>query len=659
MAIHWCDPYLNTSTGGIHGTTTSGQSSGDGSYASPWSLTELNNQTNYSGWSDGDELRFKGLAEDTFFPPANSSTFKQNDQTTDYSLRTDYNGYYQNQIYFTSGDDYKLVKLKQQDRGAVTGKTFYYKHHGSSSDRIRTIVDDNTWYPNLCPIDVSHGYIPLDDRYQITVNMNGGSNGEFLRYITARIIITAGWTSETQQNGITILDANSTSVFGSGCYWGGNSVDHGTYPAAVWDCPDTLIISKYRSSGTWITYGAIVKFKAIADAGQNYSGWQIYSGASANANTSNMPAGYNMGDISIDSGVFCNISLYIYGAQNSAHLTNPTVDIPFWCDYGADQSRFRPYFDGIIYKLKEYYGYSCFKFDNNQTPVIELEDGWNLEISDNSPSGFTFSTSLSAEQRSNIANNAVIGTRGDSYFTLSGGTWSYTQEASMTLYQIFQGNVVEGIKGVNTTDKIFCSTGLFEQIQYSSLFQSSAFIESLDTKGVTLEDTTISPINFTLSAVYPWNLRLNVRQEPGKMLPVTMLQPTSTGYAAMLYNSPNFNYKKAVRFFTQTNGKTYVDVVAYDMPTFSNNVTFNAEYTTTSTPGVTLNNKLYLYDTSTQRFVQVANVSGSVNGTTITCNTTISSSTLTNKAGLLIVAHEFAKTSADVSEVAYNSVTIT
>src|SRR6056300_1251212 len=163
MAIHWCDPYLNTSTGGIHGTTTSGQSSGDGSYASPWSLTELNNQTNYSGWSDGDELRFKGLAEDAFFPPANSSTFKQSNQSTDYSLRTDYNGYYQPQIYFTSGDDRKLVKLKQQDRGAVTGKTFYYKHHNTSSDRIRTIVDENTWYPNFCPIDVSNGYIPLDD----------------------------------------------------------------------------------------------------------------------------------------------------------------------------------------------------------------------------------------------------------------------------------------------------------------------------------------------------------------------------------------------------------------------------------------------------------------------------------------------------------------
>ena len=406
-------------------------------------------------------------------------------------------------------------------------------------------------------------------------------------------------------------------------------------------------------------YSAVAKFKALCDAGQNYSAWNIYSGASANANTSSMPAGYNMGDISIDSAVICNLSMYPYGAQSATHLTSPTIDIPFWCDYGADQARIYSFFDGVIIKLKEYYAYSCFRFNNNYSPIIQLLDEWNLEISaGNNPSGFNFDTSLNDEKKSNIANNAVIGTRGDSYLTL-GGSWSFTQESSMNLFLIFQGNVVPGIKGTNTNEKIFCSTGLFEQLKYESLFQNAGFIESLDTKGISLEDTTISPIEFTLSGVYPWQLRLNVRQEPGKMLPVTLLQPTSTGYAAMLYNSPNFNYKKAIRFFTQTNGKTYVDVVAYDMPTFSSNVTFNAEYTTTSTPGVTLNNKLYLYDTSTERFVQVANVSGSVNGTTITCNTTLNTSTLTNKAGLLVVAHEFTKTSADVSEVAYNSVTVT
>jgi len=126
-----------------------------------------------------------------------------------------------------------------------------------------------------------------------------------------------------------------------------------------------------------------------------------------------------------------------------------------------------------------------------------------------------------------------------------------------------------------------------------------------------------------------------------------------------LYNSPNFNYKKAIRFFPECNGKTYVDVVAYDMPTFSSDVTFNAEYITTSAPGVSLINKLYLYDISTNQFVNIANIYGSVNGTTLTFNTTISSSTLANKRGLLIVLHDFSKTTADVSEVAYNSVTVT
>lgn len=658
MAIHWCDPYLNTSTGGIHGTTTSGQSSGDGSYASPWSLTELNDQNNYSGWSDGDELRFKGLAEDTFFPPANSSAFKQSDRTTDYIPTTTYNGYYNQSLYLANGTDNKLIRLKQQDRDTLTGKTLYYKQY--NNNQLITIITEGTWWPNLPPVDVPYGYIPLDDRYQITVNMNGGSTGRFLQYIPVRIIITAGWTSETEQNGITVLDANSTSVFGSTCVWGGQSNDDALSPLPVWDCEDTLILSRYTSSSNWYLYGSVVNIKCLTEASNNYSDWTIIVGPRTNADTSTMPAGYNMGDASIDSILCCNIHFSLYGASYSNHLASPSINIPFIVDYGATQNRFNSYIE-LTYYLKEYYGYSAFQWDGDTSKQFKfvIADNWNFEISNNSPSSFQFNSGYSDEIKTFIANNSVIGTGPYSYKSLAGWPDTVTKEVGFALYQIFQSNVVQGIKGYNTTDKIFSSAGLFEQIQYANIFQNSGFIESLDTKGVTLEDTTISPIEFTLSSVYPWQMRLNVRQEPSRMLPVTLLQPTSSGKAAMLYNSPNFNYKKAIRFFTECNGKTYVDVVAYDMPTFSSDVTFNAEYETTSTPGVSLTNKLYLYDISTNRFVNIANISGSVNGTTITCNTTISSSTLANKAGLLIVLHDFSKTSTDVSEVAYNSVTVT
>jgi len=371
-----------------------------------------------------------------------------------------------------------------------------------------------------------------------------------------------------------------------------------------------------------------------------------------------MLPGYNMGDISIDSIVNQNIRFYVYGANQAVHINEPSINVPFIADYGATQDRFNINVACTIY-LKEYYAYSAFNWTGNSdiNYKFNLANDWNFEMGYyNDPSSFSFNSSYTSTQRAYIASNSIVNTQGDSYKTLGG--WSnFTKTIAFALYTIQPEN--HGIKGSNTTEKVNFSNGLFDQINYNTSWNTMGFIESANSLGVPLEDTIISPVNFSQSVSYPWQMRLNVRQEPGRMVPITLLQPTSSGKAAMLYNSPNFSYKKAIRFFPECDGLSYVDVVAYDMPTFSNNVTYNAEYTTTSTPGVTLNNKLYLYDTSTQRFVLIHNVSGSVNGTTITCNTTISSSTLTNKAGLLIVLHDFSKTSAAVAEVAYNSVTVT
>ena len=37
MTVYWVDPYLESSGGGIHGTT----GNGSGTYASPWKLSHL------------------------------------------------------------------------------------------------------------------------------------------------------------------------------------------------------------------------------------------------------------------------------------------------------------------------------------------------------------------------------------------------------------------------------------------------------------------------------------------------------------------------------------------------------------------------------------------------------------------------------------------
>ena len=662
MAVHWVDPYLNTTTGGIHGTTTSGQSSGTGSYSTPWSLTELNDTTNYSGWSDGDEVRFKGLTEDTFFPPANSVTFKQSNGTTDYSIRTDYNGYYQPNIYQTNGDNNKLIKIKQKDRGTTTGTTFFYKHHGNYNDSIRTVDDANTWYPALPVVDVANGYIPLDDRYQITVAMNGGSTGQFLRYLTGRVKITAGWTSETTQNGITVLDANSTSIFGSGCYWG--TAEDSTYKGPIFDCENTLVLSRYRSSSNWYMYGSSIKFLALCDAGQNYSDWQFYSG-SLNTGTSfsTMPSGFVVGEYSILKIVGTHFKFHINADRRSFYRNEkPIAHFPFIAYYGANHYFIINNTTGAEVRLKEVYTYSPFDlyWNSDYYFILNLLDGWNLETYDTSVVSRIGYGAPSTSKR-NFSEAAIVGTQGDSYHDL--GNYTFTEDWVFSLYSFtsYQWGMLPNTENnfEDYTQKLVSSDNMFEKTLLDQKVYSAAWINSLDTKGVDLKDITVSPISFADAVGYPWAQKVFVRNESGSMLPVTCLSPTTAGSAAMIYNSPRFSYNKSIRFFPTNNGKTYVDVVAYDMPTFSSNVDFSATYTTTTSPGVNVTNKLYLYDKSTKIMTQITSINGSVNGTTITCNHTMTTSDLANKAGLLIVIHEYYKTSADVGEISYTSITVT
>jgi len=666
MAIHWCDPYLNTSTGGIHGTTTSGQSSGDGSYASPWSLNELCDQNNYSGWSNGDELRFKGVTEDTFFPPANAETFKQSNQTTDYTIRTDYNGYYQPQLYFASTSNYKLYKVKQQDRGSNTGKTFFYKHHQTSADRVRTIIDENTWYPNLCPLDPNYGYIQLDDRYQISTQV-ASSTAYFLYYLTARITITAGWTSETQQNGITVLDFSTNSIFNSTTNWG--TYESGSYKGPVWDCEDTLVISRYRSSGSWYMYGSVINIYAFCDAGQNYSQWQLYTGTNnSGMDFSDMPAGFNVGDYNVGSVVSTNMKFAVYGNYGSFADTKPIANLQFICQYGGGQTFFDNIVPGTELKIKEIYGYSTAQLNaqNNDYFYLNLLDGWNLEQSNSGSSPIIImSNNNNDDDKQTFVSNSIVGTQtNDTYYNLGGWTgnnWTYDMTFQLYSWLGYQWGFLQNPTGNywSRDEKIYSSSNLFEQLSETNKRYAGSYVESIDTKGQPLEDITISPFSWSSNMAYPWAQTIHVRQEPGSMLPVTILAPTSSGYGAMIYNSPNFSYNKSIRFFPECNGEVYTDVVAYDMPTFSSDVSYSATYTTTSSPGVSIIDKLYLYDTSTQRLVNIANISGSVSGTTITCNTTISAASLSNKAGLLIVVHDFSKTTADVAEVSYTSITVT
>ena len=70
MATYWVDPYIDTTKGGIHGTTST--TTRNGNYATPFGLTELFSANaitalNGTSLSAGDEIRLKGQPLTDFY----------------------------------------------------------------------------------------------------------------------------------------------------------------------------------------------------------------------------------------------------------------------------------------------------------------------------------------------------------------------------------------------------------------------------------------------------------------------------------------------------------------------------------------------------------------------------------------------------------------
>ena len=230
MAIIWVDPYLDTVNGGIHGTT----GSGSGTYTSPYSWWDMNgsNALSTSSINEGDEIRIKGLSDSSFWNVtgrAYSST--TNDGNEDYR-------------WYVGSDTDQFLKVT----GLYNNSPEYYCYT-HNTNYIRGIRDASTWWAGYPKLDTNAGYDVFNTNYRITnptgkyststapFNYNIANYGSFSSNPAK---VTAGWTSETQQNGITYI------VFDPAynCYFGYNNNTNSYSYNRFWvDCEDTLVLA--------------------------------------------------------------------------------------------------------------------------------------------------------------------------------------------------------------------------------------------------------------------------------------------------------------------------------------------------------------------------------------------------------------------------------
>ena len=228
MTVYWMDPFLEASTQGNGTTNTSAKS---GTYSAPFSMSDsgsfgyqanaaLITSINGVSLSNGDEIRIKGLPFSTLFEShgnvfANSSNYNESRaRLKPVTGNTDFDA-------TISATKSSLFAFQNSDISSYLPNWshplffagFYF---GTSSELYcnlapfnYAVIDQELGYDSVSSTGIE--LFRLKDTYANV--MNKGSNRWYWANYGVIVKISAGWTSQTEQNGYSILEPYNTSNY--------------------------------------------------------------------------------------------------------------------------------------------------------------------------------------------------------------------------------------------------------------------------------------------------------------------------------------------------------------------------------------------------------------------------------------------------------------
>lgn len=603
MAVVWCDPYLSATVGGAAGTT----GSGSGTYASPYSLSDLSSGTSLSA---GDEIRLKGFAESAFWD-------------ANYSLTTSTTG---GNVYQYSGSTSfanSFVRIKTNQTQRLLRKYVYGTYQ-------KTPYNASTWDDPVPLLDETYGYDTFDADYIVTAS-------NFLySSVPNRVTVTAGWTSETEQNGVTII------VTTSGFYFGPNVTTDVNGNPVDWDAPELHIISSGRPD----LYGNEINIGTFC-GGSASSGSRLFS-------TSH-----------------CTIDNYIRSGYNT---------YPRFYNYQSSITQVNIKFN---FFSATYYNRPMFNSNKSAsaTPYKLYIGEWMLNsVSSNYFILNSGSHYIDIELMTNYY--TLIGIPSGRFYMYSGLSGTYTENSTTISNEFTWAATVSNIilgggyllgdssKPYNTSvtsasqSLIFSSSpfDLFLAGTYTYNYNRAVIYTLAENGSTTLENMDFkiaeSINNYTYGA--PLKVTFLADEESGRPLQIMFATTyTTSPYPILVFRSSTFSDKLTWHFTSHTNGGIYSDTFALDLPSYaSGDLTFAASFTTSSTPGVTVRATIVVIkDDGTDYSFTQQTATGS--GTSLSISQTLSSSTLTSQtAQSAYVILEMEKTSTAVANIAINSMAI-
>lgn len=618
MAIKWIDPYINASIGGIHGTVDG--TTQNGTYAYPFPLSTSSGAGSASksglGLSNGDEVRIKGLAVDTFWGA--STTFASVTLTDGIAANIQrYN------VVSAHGNEWLRIKTIQTNR-------FLYLH--SYSSQFNTSYASGVWKTIVPYLNQTFGSQLFDTDYELPSSTyiylcsSGFSAGD-------NITITAGWINETTQGGETIL-ATANKTF---------------YPNVGQSGFNT------NSVGNPLTINA-PELSFLAGGGNIYGNDITLRTATGYEAAANPPTIYATGNITLqqNTAFWSTPNLRLYNYQ-SAGPAQSVLDVDFMSNqYYSDLISFHTNKSTASarwkFKLKEYYS-----------------QGSQANLSSGVPTPHTMDFELKASYHL-ASKGKILFSDMTELGTYTPGSSSLTNELSWysswdVVY--FGEDVLQGqtdSAGANksvltpsTASNPTTDTSPFKQTSFGA--HRAVFLAQLLNGSTSIEtmDSTLGKIGASLPYGAPAKVTILADEQSNKPCQLMFSSNSTTvAYPVIINRSSSFADKLTWNFSSHTNAGIYAETFAISLPAIAN-LTFSCGFTTSTTPGVTIKAQLYTINSSgvdTGYGLQTAGVVG----TAATISQTITSTTLTtNDAQSAYVIVEMTKTSAAVANVSIDS----
>lgn len=226
MAVYWVDPYIEADIGSVHGTTDTASRSG--TYSAPWAFSDMfstsaTGNTKLSGLSDGDEIRFKGLALNSFLVDIGSDWYASGSNLIKASALTAADSTARSATVTITSQS-SVVRFLMVDKtfsdnwtcaNSDGNKTpvFFTAYHSNTSTTgltsnsyggLSTLAVSVLRYKGTSAATAALQLYSIDPQYMIIENTLTGTR-YFGSYSGKSLKITDGWTSETVRDGYTLL----------------------------------------------------------------------------------------------------------------------------------------------------------------------------------------------------------------------------------------------------------------------------------------------------------------------------------------------------------------------------------------------------------------------------------------------------------------------